>query len=98
MIGIIVAMGAEFRLTEALLEHKRESTVGGFRFLQGKIGEQEIVVMQSGIGKVCAAAGTMEMITCLYSQYRCGRRDRCFFAGDGYGGRQRSYLSRCLVW
>lgn len=63
MIGIIVAMSAEFRLTEALLEDKKESTIGGFRFLHGKIGGQEVVLMQVGIGKVCAAAGTVEMIT-----------------------------------
>ncbi|MDE7374779.1 MAG: 5'-methylthioadenosine/adenosylhomocysteine nucleosidase [Odoribacter sp.] len=62
MIGIIVAMEAEFRLTEALLEEKKECTVGGFRFLQGRRDRQELVIMQSGIGKVCAAAGAVEMI------------------------------------
>ncbi len=62
MIGIIVAMDAEFRLTETLLEHKREYAVGGFRFLQGRSGRQEMVIMQSGIGKVCAATGAAEML------------------------------------
>ena len=96
MIGIIVAMGAEFRLTEALLEHKRESTVGGFRFLQGKIGEQEIVVMQSGIGKVCAAAGTMEMITrcapaCILNTGVAGGIDASLRVMDMVVGREVTY-------
>jgi len=62
MIGIMVAMSAEFRLTEALLAEKKERRVGGFRFVQGKIGHHPIVLMQTGIGKVCAAAGAVEMI------------------------------------
>lgn len=63
MVGIIVAMSAEFHLVATLLEDPQENSVHGFRFLQGKIGNQEVVLMQSGIGKVCAAAGTVEMIT-----------------------------------
>lgn len=56
-------MGAEFRLVENLLERKKETVAGGFRFLQGKAGDREVVVMQAGIGKVCAAVGTVEMIS-----------------------------------
>lgn len=61
-VGVIVAMGAEFRLVEALLREKKETQIRGFRFMQGKIGEQQIVLMQCGIGKVCAATGTTMMI------------------------------------
>ena len=55
-------MGAEFRLVEALLEEKKPTVIRGFRFVRGKIGKQEVVLMQSGIGKVCAATGTTMMI------------------------------------
>lgn len=63
MIGIIVAMGAEFRLVEALLTEKQNKEVHGFHFLMGKLGSREIVLMQVGIGKVCAAVGTVEMLS-----------------------------------
>lgn len=62
MIGVIVAMRVEFQLFEALLVDKREETYRGFHFLCGKVQDKNVVLMQSGIGKVCAAAGTVEMI------------------------------------
>lgn len=62
MIGLIVAMESEFRLVEALLEAKKEEYFRGIRFLCGKVGEREVVLMHSGIGKVCAAVGTVELI------------------------------------
>lgn len=62
MIGLIVAMESEFRLVEALLEAKKEEYFRGIRFLCGKVGERKVVLMHSGIGKVCAAAGTVELI------------------------------------
>lgn len=61
-IGIIVAMSAEFRLMEALLGEKQECRVHGLRFMRGQIGVKEVVLIQTGIGKVCAAVGTVEMI------------------------------------
>lgn len=62
MIGIIVAMNAEFQMVKALLSHPEEETVRHLHFLRGRLGEREIVLMQSGIGKVCGAVGTLEMI------------------------------------
>ncbi len=62
MIGIIVAMKAEFQLFEALLTDKKEDAYRGFCFLSGKVQGNDVVLMQSGIGKVCAAAGTVEMV------------------------------------
>ncbi len=55
-------MSAEFRLVEALLKNKKEVLAHGFRFLQGQAGDKAVVLMQTGIGKVCAAAGTVELI------------------------------------
>ena len=58
-IGIIVAMGGEFRLVEALLSGKKEQEIRGYRYVTGQLGEKEIVLTQCGIGKVCAAVGTV---------------------------------------
>lgn len=69
MIGIIVAMSVEFRLVEALLDEKNEKEIHGFRFVKGKVGDKEVVLMQAGIGKVCAAAGTVEMVTNFAPDY-----------------------------
>ena len=62
MIGIIVAMSAEFRLVETLLTDRREIVFRSLRFVEGKIGGKEAIVLQCGIGKVCAAVGTSELI------------------------------------
>lgn len=61
-IGIIVAMGVEFQLVEALLNGKNDHEIRGIRYVTGKLGEKDIVLGQCGIGKVCAAVGTVEMI------------------------------------
>lgn len=61
-IGIIVAMSKELRLLVNLLEDRREETVNGSLFAVGRIGRHEVCMMQCGIGKVNAAAGTLTMI------------------------------------
>ena len=61
-IGVIVAMDAEFRLIHDLLEEKRETCIGDRVFVQGRSGTKTVVLAKSGIGKVCSALGTMEMI------------------------------------
>ena len=48
-IGIIVAMGGEFRLVEALLSGKKEQEIRGYRYVTGQLGEKEIVLTQCGI-------------------------------------------------
>jgi adenosylhomocysteine nucleosidase len=62
MIGIIVAMQNEFdlvckALTDAKVKNDRHLT-----FATGKINNQDVVLMKSGMGKVCAAAAAVEMI------------------------------------
>ena len=37
-IGIIVAMGGEFRLVEALLSGKKEQEIRGYRYVTGQLG------------------------------------------------------------
>lgn len=86
-IGVIVAMGAEFRLVEALLEEKKEEEISGFRFVLGKVGGKEIVLLQCGIGKVSAAVGTVEMIRnyrpdCIINTGVAGGIDECLQVMD----------------
>ena len=62
-IGIIAAMGVEVSLLVEALQGGTEETFGGMHFYLGRIGKADIVLMQCGIGKVSAAAGTQAMIT-----------------------------------
>lgn len=61
-IGIIVAMTSEYGLVKSLFDKEREQMVRGILFTEGRIGEVEVVLAKSGIGKVCAVVGAMEMI------------------------------------
>lgn len=61
-IGVIVAMGAEFKLVAQLLTAPVQRQAGDFVFMEGMMEDKNIVLLQSGIGKVCSAVGTMEMI------------------------------------
>lgn len=95
-IGIIVAMSSEFRLVESLLDDRKEEKAGEFRFVIGKIGYKEVVLMQSGIGKVCAAVGTVEMIhrfhpECILNTGVAGGIDEKLQVMDMVIGREVSY-------
>jgi len=61
-IGVIVAMSVEFRQLEKLMEEPRKESASGLEFTIGKIGENEVVLQQCGIGKVNAAMGVTLMI------------------------------------
>ena len=61
-IGIIVAMTQEYGLVKSLLSGGKERLLRGIPFTEGRMGEVEVVLAKSGIGKVCAAVGTIEMI------------------------------------
>lgn len=61
-VGVIVAMKAEFELVERVLTDKVERKAGDFLFVEGKVEDKNVVLLQCGIGKVCSAVGTLEMI------------------------------------
>jgi len=65
-IGVIVAMSVEFRQLAKLMEEPRKEMAGGLEFTIGRIGENEVVLQQCGIGKVNAAMG----ITLMIEHYR----------------------------
>lgn len=55
MLGIIGAMKAEVEQLKQEMKQPEVVTVAGMEFYKGTIGEKEVVVVQSGIGKVSAA-------------------------------------------
>lgn len=64
-IGIIGAMAEELRLLREEMTDCQEWSEAGATFINGKLKEKEVVVVQSGIGKVLAAVTT----TLLISRY-----------------------------
>lgn len=61
-IGVLTAMTSEFEQLATLLGDVRECSEGGFRYLVGMLGANEIVLRQCGIGKVNAAVGAAELV------------------------------------
>lgn len=61
-IGVIVAMDKELALLMPLLENPTHTSINGFTFHTGTIGQASIIAMKCGIGKVNAAIGTMTLI------------------------------------
>lgn len=57
-IAIIAAMSSEINSIKALLSNEKEQD----GYITGLIGDKEITLIQSGIGKVCAALKTAELI------------------------------------
>lgn len=61
-IGIVIAMDKEFQRVRELLIGAEEIEVDGRKFVTGRIGTNDMVLLQCGIGKVNAAIGATEMI------------------------------------
>lgn len=67
-IGIIVAMQKELALILPLLSDKSSFTKGAVTYHCGHIGDNEVAVMQCGIGKVNAAVGAVSLIDAFSPQ------------------------------
>lgn len=63
MIGIISAMHDELAALLAVLENTQSKTLGQRTYFQGKINQQEVVLVFSNWGKVAAAITTTELIS-----------------------------------
>lgn len=61
-LGVITAMDCEFEQVKAMLTNPLNGEAGGRPLSHGRIGENEIVLMACGIGKVNAAIGAIDMI------------------------------------
>ena len=60
-IGIIVAMDKEFAQLKTLLTESQVERKNYKDFVIGKIGNNEVVMQQCGIGKVNSTIGAVEM-------------------------------------
>ena len=86
-IGIITAMSSEHEQLVHLLESPVHHAEGPFQFIEGQIGDNTMILMQCGIGKVNAAAGTVELIRnfhpdCVISTGVAGGIDTCLRVMD----------------
>lgn len=80
-------MGAEQKQVAQLLENKQEYVEGPFQYTEGTIRNNTVVLMKCGIGKVNAAAGTVELIRrfqpqCIISTGVAGGIDSCLKVMD----------------
>ena len=62
MIGIICAIKIEVEGLQALMENAEVKEKAGLKFISGKIFDRDVVLLESGVGKVNAAVGTQIMI------------------------------------
>lgn len=62
IIGIINAMHKEHEQLVALLSNAKETKKGRFVFTEGEFNGKKVMLMESGIGKVNAAIGAIELI------------------------------------
>ncbi|CAM3098855.1 5'-methylthioadenosine/S-adenosylhomocysteine nucleosidase [Sporolactobacillus spathodeae] len=61
-LGLIGAMEEEIAILKERLEDRTETEVAGCHFYSGKLEGMDVVLLQSGIGKVNAAIGTALLI------------------------------------
>ena len=69
-LGIVAAMDSEYAQIVALLNDTQQGQVNGLEYTEGNFGQNlRIRVAKSGIGKVCAAVGTVELIKSFNPDY-----------------------------
>ncbi len=95
-IGIITAMSSEQKQLADQLTDKCEVTIAPYTYIKGRIRGNDVVLMQCGIGKVNAAAGTVELIRnfrpdCVISTGVAGGIDECLRVMDVVVSRQTAY-------
>tara|TARA_B100000767_G_C19653887_1_gene487985 strand:- start:153 stop:875 length:723 start_codon:yes stop_codon:yes gene_type:complete len=67
--GIIGAMEAEVAILKSKLAKSKTITQSGFTFYQGELNGSEVIIVQSGIGKVAAALATAFLIDKFQPDY-----------------------------
>ncbi len=61
-IGIVGAMVQEVEILKNLMAERTETRVASAVIFEGKINGKDVVLLQSGIGKVAAAIGTTALL------------------------------------
>lgn len=88
MIGIIGAMQDEVAILLGAMEVQQTTLICGVEFKQGRIGTQQVVLTQCGVGKVNAAIAC----TILISSYQCD-----FIINTGIAGGIKGVQTRDIV-
>lgn len=96
IIGIISAMDSEHRQLAERLQEKKTSGDGSFRYVEGVLGGNRVILTQCGIGKVSAAVGASELIRrfhpdCLVSTGVAGGIDSCLKVTDVVASERIAY-------
>ena len=68
-LAIIVAMQSEFDLVKNIFENYENISENNISFVKGKIAENEVALVKSGIGKVNAAVQLAELINVFQPDY-----------------------------
>lgn len=89
-------MSLEQKQVSQLLSGKKEHAEGPFQYTEGTIGGNTVILMKCGIGKVNAAAGTVEMIRtfgpdCIVSTGVAGGIDPCLKVMEVVASKQVAY-------
>ena len=89
-------MSSEQKQVEQLLANKKEYVEGPFQYTEGTIQNNTVILMKCGIGKVNAAAGTVELIRnfhpdCIISTGVAGGIDSGLKVMDVVAGSQIVY-------
>ena len=66
--GIICAMPEEIKELTAALENEQVKEIGGKKYYSGQIDNQNVILVESGIGKVEAGITTEHLITEFWSR------------------------------
>ena len=96
MIGIIVAMASEFDLVVKALANPQIKKIKHITFALGQINGKDVVLMQSGMGKVCSGCATVEMINnfapqCIINTGLAGGLDSSLSVMDIVAGKDIVY-------
>lgn len=86
-IGIIGAMEPEVAILKAAIENTQITERGSFTFYQGQLAGQDVILVQSGIGKVASALATTLMIElfapdCIINTGSAGGFEQSLNVGD----------------
>lgn len=86
-IGIIGAMEPEVAILKDAIENAKITQRGGFTFYQGQLAQQEVILVQSGIGKVASALATALLIElfspdCIINTGSAGGFEQSLNVGD----------------
>lgn len=87
IVGIIGAMEEEVEILKNNLENRSEKQIAGSKFYLGECAGHEVLLLQSGIGKVNAALGTTLLIhmfhpDCIINTGSAGGFDNSLNVGD----------------